>query len=84
MRHLLIQTANVVAYGAVIAATAFGYAMGSRYAGYDDSVLNGLLYAAGAFCAASVASGLWFVLSGIYSELRDLRTELRVRARNRG
>lgn len=82
MKSLIIRLTDWVAYGAIAATSIYGYSMGAYFAGYDNNPLNGLLYAAGGFCVASVVSGVWFCLSGAYTALQSLEREaIRTRVR---
>ena len=82
MKSLIIRLTDWVAYGAIAATSIYGYSMGAYFAGYDNNPLNGLLYAAGGFCVASVVSAVWFCLSGAYESLQQLQVEaMRARVR---
>lgn len=82
MKSLIIRLTDWVAYGAIAATSIYGYSMGAYYAGYDNNPFNGLLYAAGGFCVASVVSAVWFCLSGSYTALQSLEREaIRTRVR---
>lgn len=83
MKSLIIRLTDWVAYGAIAATSIYGYSMGAYFAGYDNNPLNGLLYAAGGFCLASVVSAVWFCLSGSYTALQSLEREA-IRARVQG
>ena len=82
MKSFIIRITDWVAYGAIAATTFYGYNMGAYYAGYDNNPFNGLLYAAGGFCLATVVSAVWFCLSGSYTALQSLEREA-IRARVR-
>lgn len=82
MKSFVIGLTDWVAYGAIAATTVFGYSMGAHHAGWDNNPYLGLLYAAGGFCVASVCSGVWFCLSGLYRTSQSLYDEA-VRARVR-
>lgn len=82
MKSFIIRITDWVLYAAIAATVLYAYNMGAYYAGYDNNPLLGLLYALGGFCVASVVSGVWFCLSGIYRATEALHVEA-VRARVR-
>lgn len=82
MKSFIIRITDWVLYAAIAATVVYAYNMGAYYAGWDNNPFLGLLYAAGGFCVASVVSGVWFCLSGLYRAVDSLESEA-IRARLR-